>query len=263
MSFSKVLLPKICWHKSHLIFIHSLALGLICTWFLPITHSFWVYIDTKAFYFFNSLVSKFSWVQIFWAFSNTSKNDWVFDIIMFVFFLSYILGNKRQEVKERSVKMFISILFMLFICGLNRLIFHRFFLIERLSPSLVLETTRLSQLVPWLHVKESASTCYPGDHGITAFSFILIATFNMKWSKTLIAAALATPCLILPRLVAGAHWLSDVILGSFLVCIIPATWLFYTPIYGWITHQFIKMIERKKAYHGKEKNPRPYQPDST
>lgn len=264
MSLCRSLLPKVCWEKNRLIFLHSIAFGLILSWFIPITHSIWVYIDTQAFYFFNSLITDSRYIQLFWAFCNTSKNDWAFDVIMLIFFASYISGNNRVEVKERSIKVVTAILLMLVVCGLNRLFFHRILIIERLSPSLVLEMTqRLSQLVPSLHVKESASTCYPGDHGITAFSFILVSYFTMSRTRTFIAALVTIPLLIMPRLVAGAHWLSDVILGSFLLAMVPAIWLFYSPIFGLITHQFCNIIEGRKSSHAQEKNSRPHRPSST
>jgi len=121
--------------------------------------------------------------------------------------------------------------------------------IERLSPSMLLDATILRDVVPWLRAKAMAKKSFPGGHAITGFLFMMIiaASTNKRW--TIAAAIITIPLLIMPRLVSGAHWLSDIVLGSFLVTAIPASWIFYSPLFS------------KVLSYVQKRDPRSHQPD--
>lgn len=240
-------LPAIRWQKRRLMILLYVVAMLIGSWFFPPTRAIWAVIDREMYFALNHLITKTMNLHLFWAFCNTRANDWVFDVVMLVFFLTYIFSPPNEKRKERVVIITIAILTMLFIFAfINRLIFHHILTIYRESPAMVFqEGRRISDLVTSIHVKEMAHNSYPGDHGTTACSFITMTAFTMGRKRAFVAVLLATPLLIMPRMVSGAHWFSDVIMGSFLIVIIPSTLIFCSPIFPYLTQTFFRIYFKK------------------
>src|SRR6185369_8486193 len=107
---------------------------------------------------------------------------------------------------------------------INRKLFSSYLIIPRTSPTRVVEDSiRLSEMVPWLHVKDGSARSFPGDHGTTALLFSASYTILAGWRLGIIAL-LYGAFLCLTRLITGAHWLSDVIVGSGCIAIFVLSW---------------------------------------
>ncbi len=153
---------------------------------------------------------------------------------MLFFSLIWAFEAPKGTVKFRLIQcLYILIWFELGILVLKELLFpyvlSEYFL--RDSPSLVLKSTcLLSESVPWLKVKESSHWSFPSDH---AFIILQWASFMFVFAgyRIGILALLTSTFFILPRLFSGAHWLSDVVVGSLPLALIVVSWARYTPVY--------------------------------
>ncbi len=117
----------------------------------------------------------------------------------------------------------------------------------RPSPTLILESAvRLSEMYPNLNLKDSSSDSFPGDHAAVLFTWFgyCIHFVRNKWS---VLALIIVIIFSLPRLIAGAHWFSDVMVGGLSIALISLSIGVYTPLLNNINtrltniaHKFVK-----------------------
>ena len=98
-------------------------------------------------------------------------------------------------------------------------------------------TVRLRQLFPSIDTKDFSPACFPGDH-----AFVLLTVTSFFWyvgrRRDALVASLLAAVFLLPRLVGGAHWASDVVVGSGTAALLAGSWAFATP---WC-HRFATLI---------------------
>ncbi len=214
-----------------MIFFHLLAAALVFNLFYSLTDI--SFLDKECFRLLNGWVQDSYLWQTFWAIANHRAADILEDVCFVLFFYLIIKATPKAE---RTRKMAECAFFLLFcICIIliaNELLFRVLLHIERKSPTLMLDSfTNLSEKVTWLKVKFKSPKSFPADHATTALSFIIsflyLARNNMKIT---VAAILYGIFLCLPRLVAGAHWLTDVLVGSGSISLIFFSWAFCTPL---------------------------------
>lgn len=232
------------WHLKPLLLMHILiALG-IATLFSPLTQGFWQTIDM---FIFKSLNGTLEWGrpwQVFWALANHKLADWVEDIVILMVSAIYIKGAvKGQRLYRASQVAFLILYSALLIFFINKTIFREWVQILRDSPTLVVDSSiKLSEHISWLKIKDGSSKSFPGDHATTALIFG--AAFAYLGSKKIkIFAICYALFLCLPRMILGAHWFSDVVIGSGSIVAFFLMWAFCTPL----AHQATKIIERALA----------------
>lgn len=213
---------------------HLLVLLLILSFLTPPFSAFWNFLDVGFFKLLNgSLEGRKSW-QLFWALLNHSYMDWVGDAMMVGYFLYFIFKGKRGSRQSRAAAFVFCGLYIAAIAFfVNRIFFRKYLTFHRDSPSYVVDScVRLSREFDWLSIKDGSSKSFPGDHATTAISFFLCFRYFAGWKPGL--AALGYTLLVsLPRLVLGAHWLSDVVIGSIPIATLCFAWIFYTPVQKW------------------------------
>jgi len=219
---------------------------LLLSWNFPPLCHLWEKLDIAAAYFFNSFIQNHKISQNFWAFFNSSLADWLFDITMALFFLPYVfLAQKGQKLKRFIEISLIIFVIVLFYNLFNRGIFEKAIILSRESPFGVLpDLFSLNEVISWTHVKVHSSASYPGDHGYTICMFILSIYFLMGRRQCFFAFLASLPFLV-PRLITGAHWVTDILMGSFIMALFILGWLFYTPLFTFLTskiHSLIKVI---------------------
>ena len=206
-----------------------IALGL-CTLFSPATHSFWQKIDH---FIFQSINGTLSWGrpwQVFWALANHKIADWIEDIVILLFSLVYIQSGPKEERRYRASQIiFLLVYSALIIFLVNKTLLTDHVRVFRDSPTLIIkESIKLSDHIGWLKIKDSSSKSFPGDHGTTALlfgiAFVYLGSKRMK-----IYAAIYAVFLCLPRMLLGAHWFTDIAIGSGSIALFFLTWAFYTP----------------------------------
>ena len=169
-------------------------------------------------------------------------------------FLLYVFETKGNERRKRLAQLLYTLLWFeisILFCKqlLTPICMHLGW--TRHGPSSVLSHVFfLSNVVPWEKIKDSSLFCFPADHGTIAFQWSAFLWFFAGWQRGIVACFLSC-FLVLPRLISGAHWLSDVVVGSFSILLIMLAWAFYSPIYKW-TFSFFSMIFRYNPQPEKE-----------
>lgn len=85
----------------------------------------------------------------------------------------------------------------------------------RVSPShVLLPFTDIKHVLEWVpRVKSGSYDCFPGDHASVLVFFCVLFAYLLERRTSLVFIAIA-PLFCLPRLMSGAHWLSDIAVGG-------------------------------------------------
>ena len=231
-----------------LLLCHLLIALLISSFFWPATRTYWDALDLAFFHFFNDPLRDSKFLQIFWAFANHKWADWIEDLFILVFFVACVKSTPQIFKKRKIAELAFCVLYIaLIIFFVNRLFFREYIEIFRDSPSLVVDgSVRLSNELTWLSIKDKSPKCFPADHATTAILFA--ASFSYFASRRLgILACLYAFFLCLPRIVVGAHWLSDALVGSGTIVLFLLSWALCTPLHKWIIDGFEKCFSLFRA----------------
>lgn len=231
------------WNIPKLLLFHAIVIALIATFVWPFTRTYWDIVDHTFFKWINKTLEGSPLRQLFWACANHKWADWIEDLCILAFFIFFVRslpkGIRRQGVAQ--------ILFSILYCAavlffVNRIVFREHLIIYRDSPTLVIENTvRLSQEIPWMRIKDDSNKCFPGDHATTALLFAGCYAFLAK-RKLALWGGIYALFLCMPRMIAGAHWLSDVIVGSGSIVLLFLSWAFFTPLASWGTDKLLKFF---------------------
>ena len=218
-----------------IIFLNIIGIALFFSWYPPEHQGFWFQLDKSVFYFFNDLLPQSKVFTYFVAFVNLRA----FDSVAFIFMLLIFYGYYRKcnaVGKRRMFCMGIAMLVSAVIakqCDME-------IPIERASPTKFFDQVNLvSQLSGW-PAKNRAGDSFPGDHGmmLLIFSGYMLKYFGRKAFLECLAVVVLFS---LPRIMGGAHWLTDVIVGSVSIVLVVLSWLLLTPA----SDKFISWLEPK------------------
>jgi|GEM_PF-2814510 len=216
--------------------VFSIILGflLIATAFLPATAQFWAKIDLTFFMTVNPLLANDTF-GTFVALLNSRLGDWISHLAFAALLVSSI--PQRKEAIYSLIGMVIIAILTQFL--VNYCVFKKFLDFLKDSPSLsVPYFIDIEKLFPFPNNHATTVRSFPGDHSTTLFvctTWILIATGRRLLKPLLFLAILFS----LPRLLAGAHGLSDVIAGAGAITLI---------VYPVLTaaHQLIQSLAKPK-----------------
>ena len=221
------------WRGPGLIACNLLALILLASWRWPPARLLWDRFDAGVFHLLNApLASNAAWAHI-WAVCSMRPADLGVGLIMLGFLVK---GNwiftAAQVRRALYVLLAVLLLELLIRVGLFTelvKIMHW----QRASPSLTVDgAVRLIHLFPdwsrdW-HIKDAAGNSFPGDHASVLLTWaIFLSPFARGWRRWLVWGLAMV--FTLPRLVSGAHWLSDVLVGGLVLSLIAIGWGLYTP----------------------------------
>jgi len=212
-----------------------LILLLVASFLSPWTRPLWTFIDTHLFTFLNATLDGSPFSQHFWALLNHKRMDLVEDGIFLLFFIWGVsVTPKGQKLRRTFQFILISAVIACVIGFINRGPPQTLFAL-RDSPSLVITPcVRITQEILWKGIKDATTASFPGDHATTLllFGFLYTAYVPRKLAG---AAWFYVALRILPRLVVGAHWFSDIAVGSLSIALFFAACFLYTPLGRWLT----------------------------
>lgn len=233
-----------------LLFLHLIALGLLISLFiLPSGNAFWKSIDYTSFYALNNSLLNHPCLEIFFSLANIKISDIYGALFFLSSFLLYVYEAKTTE--ERKIR-FGYLLYTLFWFEVTILFTKElltpvceYLKVSRHSPTVVLaDTIRLSSFTPWAKIKDVSHFCFPSDHAIIVLQWCCFFTYFAGWKRGLFAS-LFSIIFILPRLIAGAHWLSDILVGSTAIVLIAFAWgtepKLYNRIMGFIQRRCLRI----------------------
>lgn len=224
-------------------YIFPLALIALPLAFFLRQVSFVKEIDISLAYFFNDLIRNHHFLQNPCAFLNAKIGNWLYDLVIVLFTIPYILRGEKGKLTER----FINTILIVLLCVSCYFFFNRYLIMKlnytAYSPSGVLpDLFKLSSVIPWTKVKEFSANSYPSDHGSTIFMFVFSTFILMGRKKGILALIFSIP-FALPRLLVGAHWTSDLLLGSLPLAAFNIAWFFYTPIYKTLLQTIVRSLD--------------------
>ncbi|MCD6036105.1 MAG: hypothetical protein K0R63_1846 [Rickettsiales bacterium] len=202
------------------------GIALIGSWFYPLTRAGWDTIDQAWFFLANGSLAEGSAWQIVWALANFRG----FDLIAALSMVAVFAYAAKQRDKDHVVSLAKGLLMALYTVLMVQCAHELFENIKRDSPTRILEPVYLlSELVPWAYPKDSSGTSFPGDHATVLLMVATFITYYFGKRYGLIAYAIAVIG-VLPRIVGGAHWLTDVVVGGGGITLITMTLVLATPL---------------------------------
>ena len=236
-------------HWRRFLGLHCIAFFLLASWLFPPTRVYWDMLDVATFRFLNESVEAAPITQLFWAIANVKLVD-IFGAIYIVFFFLLYVFDDKEKVLERLAQFFYLCIWgeIGILCSKEVAIW----LVKQVdlvrdSPSVVLHCpVLLSEVAPWLSVKDFSHCSFPSDHAMILFqwaSFVWFFCGTRRGTIALVSAIFFS----LPRLIAGAHWLTDAVVGSMSIIIVVFAWATCTPFYRYsmilltkLTQKFVK-----------------------
>lgn len=158
-----------------------------------------------------SLAAGGDWLA-FWAVCNSRYFDLVPGVLTLALYATYLFEQRGAFFAQRfkfglAMATFTVLWLTLVIKGTLET--------ERASPSLVYsEAIRIGKALEWVpRVKDYSDYSFPGDHAAILL-LVSVIILHVCGRRRGAIALVITVLFALPRLVGGAHWLSDVVVGG-------------------------------------------------
>jgi membrane-associated phospholipid phosphatase len=210
--------------------LNLISLLLVASWSGGVTREYWDILDQWVFTTTNPWLNQFNAVwSWFWAILSIRVADLIPLFIMLWFFA--IKGAIFAD-KDRLFG-FVGFVLLLIVMLFVRETLDFYADSENLgrsSPTAVMDSVvRLSSIYPSFNLKDWDSDSFPGDHAAVLFTWLGYCLFFVrnKWSFLVLFFVVLFS---LPRLMAGAHWLSDILVGGVSTALTALAFGLYTPI---------------------------------
>ncbi len=180
----------------------------------------------------------FLWVV---AITNNRAFDGCSLLAMGCLMLSFWL--KEDQTGRRRI-VIIGLVMLLAAVVINQLAQH-LMPVKRASPSLYFPNiNRVSEL---LHIstKDASKDSFPGDHGMM---LLIFSAFMLRYfgKKAFAIALIIVVVFAFPRVMIGAHWLTDIAVGSLSAVLIGIPWCLMTPMSDRLIDLFDRYLPGKK-----------------
>lgn len=219
------------WHPGRgALWLVAAAALLVSWWPIEATRALWDELDRAAFFGLNGTIAWHDWVAAYWAATGDRRFDLLSAVVLLVLYVVVISRDGLPRFREGVAMGAVTLVVLLVVILVQR----QLIALERLAPSHVLEPFHsLGDIVSWSRAKEGSDRSFPGDHA----SVMLILT--VLWWRTegrrvgLIVLGLAV-LFTLPRLVSGAHWATDVLVGGGVATLVTVALVTGTPALSWL-----------------------------
>jgi membrane-associated phospholipid phosphatase len=206
-----------------IILFNILGIALFLSWYLPTNHGFWFPIDSSIFFFFNEHLATNRTFLYLVAYTNNRAFDAIALLSMGLLYLSFFV--KRDGYGKRRM-LILGVVILLTAVVLNQL--GHLLPVQRASPTHFFENINRVGELTGINTKDSSRDSFPGDHGMM---LIIFAVFMLRYFtvRSFIIALGIFVIFILPRIMIGAHWFSDIAVGSLSVVLVGLSWWLLTP----------------------------------
>jgi len=208
-----------------ILLLNAAGLAIFFSWYIPADHGFWFPLDSGLFHFFNQALAKseaFLWLV---AITNNRAFDGCSLLAMGCLMLSFWL--KEDKTGRRRI-LIIGLVMLLTAVIINQLAQH-LMPVKRASPSLAFsDIVKVSDVVAF-PTKDASKDSFPGDHGMM---LLIFATFMWRYFGRRAFAIALTIFVVFafPRVMIGAHWFTDIAVGSLTAVLIGIPWVLMTPL---------------------------------
>lgn len=205
---------------------HSIALLLLLSWLVPPTAQLWQRIDEGLFLSLNgTLVDHPLWQKVA-AFFCYRKLDYAFATFLATLTVNMLFQERWRGLIPRGIAFALAGLVMTLFVPLIHTVIHELIGFNRLSPSLTIEPkVWLSRLFDHgAKVRDQSPSSFPSDHALQ-FTFWTLFLWQYGGRRVGLPAAIFGLLFSIPRLISGAHWLTDQLVGSLSIGLILWGWL--------------------------------------
>jgi len=208
-----------------ILLLNAAGLALFLSWYLPVNHGFWFPVDSGIFHFFNEQLVKSKVILWLVAITNNRAFDGCSLLAMGCLMLSFWL---KEDATGRRRIILIGLVMLLTAVVINQLA-QGLMPVKRSSPSLFFPNIhRVSELLN-ISTKDASKDSFPGDHGMM---LLIFASFMLRYfgKKAFAVALIIVVVFAFPRVMIGAHWLTDIVIGSLSAVLIGVPWVLMTPL---------------------------------
>ncbi len=225
---------------------HLIALALLLSWLIPDFRGLWDHFDRLFFQTVNySLVGRTSWQAVL-ALLNHRVADLLTAALMGSAVLHYIWDGERKERLARGVHFFSFAIYTLVSLISINFFMRTFLALKRLSPTMTMDyAIRLSESFPTLAIKDASIHSFPGDHTVVLIMWAGFLCFANS-RKYILPTFLLTILASFPRLISGAHWLSDDVVGAGVIASVLLSWAYGTPLMVYLTQSIMQTFFKLK-----------------
>lgn len=210
---------------SLILLLNVMGLALFMSWYIPANHGFWFPIDAGVFHFFNQKLAESQ--AFLWLVAIT--NNRAFDACSLLAMGCLMLSFWFKETPDGRRRIVIIGLVMLLTAIILNQAGQTLLPVKRASPTLSFDNIyRVSDL---LHIstKDASRDSFPGDHGMM---LLIFAGFMLRYfGKTAgFIGLIIVVVFSFPRVMIGAHWFTDIVVGSLTVVLIGLPWCLMTSL---------------------------------
>lgn len=220
--------------------LNFLGIALFLSWYLPEHHGFWFNVDQSVFFGFNHLMGEHYSFAVLVAITNFRGFDLVSLLAMGVLYFS--LWRQCDAVGRCRM---LAILFIMIVTAivLNQL--GHLLPVKHPSPTGYFHHILRAGELTGIPTKDHASDSFPGDHGIM---LLIFTCFMWRYFglRVLSLSLLITVIFSLPRVMAGAHWFTDIAVGSISIVLVGMSWILLTPLSDHLVNRVTNSLCRRK-----------------
>lgn len=207
-----------------ILLLNAAGFALFLCWYLPENHGFWFALDAAVFHFFNHALADHRAFVWFLAIVNNRAFDACSLLAMGCLMLRFWLRSGPSERRRIVIIGLVMLLTAVIVNQLAQLLMP----VKRASPTLFF--TDILRVSDVLHIstKDASKDSFPGDHGmmLLIFSAFMWRYFGLK---TFLLSLVIFVIFAFPRVMIGAHWLTDIVIGSLSSVLIGLPWILLTP----------------------------------
>lgn len=215
------------WRIPLLVACHVAAALLFASWVYQPTAAWWEALDLAGFWAMNrSLEWNEAW-RVAWAIANHRA----FDLVAAAFMLG-LMGHRALLRDRENLPRYMAVALMMLVSMVAGLqIGKRLPIVRPSATNQFPQANRLSKMVPWIATKDESSDSFPGDHGYFLLVYTVFMAVYFPPGYLPPAAAIAV-VFTAPRVVSGAHWLTDELVGAVAMALVLLSWVFATPLHA-------------------------------
>lgn len=225
--------PTQKWQVNRLFTLLGLTTLLAISWLWAPLRTCWQSADLALFYSLNRPIAESHLYALGWAIMNMRPVDALVGVLLFSLILRGGWTVPASRVRHTMIAMVVLLLWMVLLrVGFTSLLDAIHW--SRASPSETLsDAIKLTQVFPgWdekYHLKDGSPISFPGDHASVLLIWAMWVSRFVSPAKQAIVWCLAL-FFSLPRLVAGAHWLSDDLVGGLAIALFAYGTAVHTPL---------------------------------
>ncbi|HAV2276020.1 TPA: phosphatase PAP2 family protein [Serratia marcescens] len=222
-----------------ILFFNLLGVALFLSWFLPANHGGWFTLDSAIFFFFNRHLATDPAFLHLVAITNNRAFDVISLLAMGLLYLYFYL---KQDAAGRRRLVITGVVMLLTAVVLNQL--GHLLPVKHPSPTLTFDNIHRVSELTGIPTKDASGDSFPGDHGMM---LIIFSCFMLRYfgRGAFAVALLITLLFSLPRVMIGAHWFTDIAVGSLSVVLVGASWVLMTPCSDWIVDRLNRLLPGK------------------